>query len=347
MTGEVDAMLTPDGPCPFWADLHTENLTDGTASYDFSLDGTCAEAEHATCEERVVFPDLDGILRAFVIKQVEDSPPVRAVHSEPLHVDELGSIRLAPASWTAQPVATIAAAILAGSGWVLGKADWAGTPSMKVTHEDTPLSALQTLAKTHDPALEMDFRVTFDGSRITGRYVDLYLQRGSVTNLVFEYGADLRSSKRTAKSPELYTAMKGLGKADASGTPLTLATAGAAADHEASSLIVTDKDALQAYGRVDSDGNRIHRVGIFNDPDETNAANLLVKTRAALKKQLQPEETYEADIVMLERLGFDWRKVRLGDTIVVRDLRMNPPIDHTDRITETRVSYADPTGGTS
>jgi phage minor structural protein len=216
---------------------------------------------------------------------------------------------------------------------------------MTVKDEDTPLAALQALCKLKDPALELDFRVTFDGNRITHRYVDIYLQRGRVTNLVFEYGGELKSVTHTVDSSELYTAMKGLGKADSAGKPLTLETAAATSDHEADSLIVTDEDALQRYGFVDADGNRRHRVGTFTDPDETSVANLLVKTRKALAAASSPKVTIDADIVDLSRIGFDWRRVRLGYTVVVRDTRVFPAIDDTDRITETRVSYTDKGGG--
>ncbi|MDT2263967.1 phage tail spike protein [Paenibacillus larvae] len=62
-----------------------------------------------------------------------------------------------------------------------------------------------------------------------------------------------------------------------------------------------------------------------------------------LKKRNRPRLTYELDAVLLESLtGYEHTKVRLGDTIVVKDMSLVPYLAVEARVIELVRSYADP-----
>ena len=109
---------------------------------------------------------------------------------------------------------------LAGSRWKVGKVDDSQLLSTNF-YDSTRLDALSKIIKTWN--LDLNFYLTFDGNKITGRYVDLLEFRGEDTGERFVYGTNALEVVKEVDKSEVYTRViprgKGEEKHDENGKP--------------------------------------------------------------------------------------------------------------------------------
>lgn len=209
---------------------------------------------------------------------------------------------------------------LEGTGWEPGHVDAGRGAQAIVWHEMMAVTAIRNICDVY--GLEVEQRVEVDGAHITKRYVDLFNRRGRDTARRFEYGRDLRGIRRTVSSTPVYTRLYCYGKTlqgeenkTAGGyskrVDITSVNGGRA--------YVEDVEATAVWGLPDGKGGKIPAEGIYENGDCEDPAQLLAEGNAALKENCEPKVTYEADVVALQRAGFDADGVDIGDGVQIVD----------------------------
>lgn len=340
--------------CPFFDPIHTEQLNKDH-TLDFSVPANHAAAAHIQRNNLVAFKDSDGDYQLFQIYKTEEEHDgtqllIRA-YSEHTYFEMNDDIieDLRTINDTASSAMDDA---LSKSRFKKGTIAELGLRTTNFYYESA-VSSIQKIINTWGGELKK--RILFDGSAITGRFVDLPVRRGSDTGKRFEYTKDLVSIRRTVDITNLKTALYGRGKGEETETGgysrrLTFedevwnGSGLDPVDKPAGQKWVGDPVALQQFGRKDPiTGERIHRFGVFEDGDETDPGALLTKTWNALQGVNKPKITYEMKVIDLERItGLEHEKVRLGDTVHIIDKEFTPVLKVEARIIEIREDLSNP-----
>lgn len=342
------------GKCPFFDAIHTEQLNKDH-TFEFSVPANHAAAAHVKENNLVVFKDEDGEYLLFQIYKTQEEhnglelvTRAYAEHSFfEMNDDIIEDLRTV--NGTASNAMDDA---LSKSRFKKGIVADLGLRTTNFYYESA-VSSIQKIIQTWGGELKK--RVTFDGNKITGRFVDLLARRGADTGKRFEYTKDLLSIKRTVDASNVKTALYGRGKGEETETGgysrrLTFADEvwnGSGldpVDKPAGQEWVGDPEALEQFGRIDPEtGEKVHRFGVFEDGQETDAAALLQKTWNALQGVNAPKVTYEMNVLDLETVsGLSHEKVRLGDTVFVIDKEFTPELRIEARVIEIKRDLANP-----
>lgn len=329
---------------PFWDDLHHEILENGYETFEFKtpIRHPSGVPDMLQDENKIIMRDLDGLFHVFRIKRVTDETVTKqkTIFAETEAIELLND-PVRPMTVSGSP-ANIMSAILQPSRWKPGTIETAATNELVVDEYSSVLAQLHATAALFN--LEIRFRITFSGSRITGRYVDLLQRRGAARGGFFEYSQDIEGLTRTKDTTELATALIGVGKADENEKLTTFASvswskaAGNPADKPLGQDWIGDPDALQQFG---VEGRHIFRV--YTLGDEEDPARLLSQTWDELQRRIKGSVEYEVDLVLLERIaGYEHKKVRTGDTITIKDTSFATPLILDARVLEMKRSKSDP-----
>ncbi|WP_424236308.1 phage tail spike protein [Bhargavaea ginsengi] len=181
-----------------------------------------------------------------------------------------------------------------------------------------PAEALEKYEERH--RAELDYRVEFDGQRITGRYIDAYERLGKDTGLRFVHGHNALSIERE-EVREIYTALIGRGKGeeifDDSGE--STGGYGRRIGFEGITWTYPDKrikpvgqdyveipEMTALYGH--SDGRPRMRVEVFEEIE--NPYELIEATYNRLIELSRPQVLYSGAVA-------DVGNARLGDTVAI------------------------------
>lgn len=216
---------------------------------------------------------------------------------------------------------------LAGSRWKVGRVDDSDLLSTNF-YDLTRLDALSKIIKTWN--LDLHFYLTFDGNKITGRYIDLLEFRGEDTGERFVYGTNALEVVKEVDKSEVYTRViprgKGEEKVDDEGKPtdgygrrikiddvLWEKSKGDPVDKPKGQEFLELKEMTEKFGF--SDGEPRTRVQIFEDiedPKELIKAgyDFLVKVSRPLvqfkTKISKRSRTNVGDIVRIIRKDLDF-----------------------------------------
>ena len=356
MTGNVAAVLAnvpPSDPASagslhFWADEHIEDL-DGTLTYDYSCDALHDDSQFVTMKNEAIFRDLDGEPRLVVIEKVdtlqEGDVHYKRVHCENAAQDELIGVPVRKVTYASATATTILTGICAGSRWQPGQVDYDGIHT--ITFDN--ISALEALRALEDESsLEPRYRVTFSGSKITGRYIDLLTRRGSDTGVVVEYAKDLLGLTMTDDGMLIYTRHIPLGRADASGNRLSIigitwTAPGDPMDKPAGEDYLDAPEATALYGP----GGVIPIARFIDLPDCVTTEALINAAYPIHVAESQPQPTYEISLAFLEKAfatspgstaPYGQERKRLGDGITIRNRKLG--VVTTQRIRRVVTSYS-------
>jgi len=351
--------------CPFFDDAHTERAGEFYHTFEFSVPAWHETAALAVPKATVILPDLDGYARSFVIRTVdEESGPsgsFKRVFCEDEAQDELLCKIVPPLTYNDTAATELLTDLIAGSRWIPGTVESSDSITADFDWQEYPSVWECIVAIAEEFTLDIVPRVTIIGSEITGRYIDLKATRGTYTGQVLDYSRDTESITRSGDGGELYTAAYGVGATVADAytmfTDIVWTTGdGDPVDKPSSQQWVGDEDARQAYGILLDDGTLIHRYGVYRNSDLTTGQEeiLLQKTWDWLTEHKTPQYTYDVKAVMLERMPPQrpgdpervWERLRVGDTVIVRDSSANPPYRAEVRVVEVTRSYSDPTQDT-
>ncbi|MGV3265637.1 phage tail spike protein [Cytobacillus pseudoceanisediminis] len=342
------------GKCPFFDAIHTEQLNKDH-TFEFSVPADHEAAAHVKEYNLITFKDEDGAFQLFQIYKIEEEHNgiefVTKAYAEHAFFEMNDDIieDLRTVAGTADSAMTDA---LSKSRFQKGTVADLGRRTTNFFYESA-VSSIQKIIQTWGGELKK--RIYFDGSKITGRFVDLLARRGADTGKRFEFTKDLVSIKRTVDTSNLKTALYGRGKGEqteAGGytrrlTFVEVVWNGSGLDPVDKPLgqeWVGDTEALEKFGRIDPDtGKKMHRFGVFEDGEETDPETLLTKTWNALQGTNTPRITYEMNVLDLEQFtGLSHEKVRLGDTVFVIDKEFTPELRVESRVIEIKRDLANP-----
>lgn len=167
-------------------------------------------------------------------------------------------------------------------------------------------------------------RITFDGIKITGRYLDILSAAGTFRGVRLQLDRNVEQAGVTYDDRNLVTALYGRGKGEAVGTNSAGETTygrkitfedvvwkkadGNPADKPAGQLYVEDVNATAMYGRKGRP-----RFGIVEFDDCEDANELLDLTWKELQKRIVPGVTISMTILNLRDIGYAEQGLGLGD----------------------------------
>jgi phage minor structural protein len=344
-------ILSNESPsaCPYFDDTHTENLESGVNTYEFTIPSTHENSNIVEVNGFIIVRDLDGNHLLFTIKQIEevrgDEGHFKHVYCELTAIDDLLGYAVRPIKLNSQTLESALNYVLAETDYELGQVDFLGSEDFDFSDYITVLEAVRTIAERF--GAEIYFTVELTGTTVTKKLLHAVERRGQNTGKRFEYSKDLADVKRIEDSTRVVTALIGVGKGDSSGKRITLANYVPDASLNVPSYIKKDYavdyiEHTEAFERWNRNGR--HIFGIFIDDEAENQYELFKSTMAELERLATPLLNYEMNVVSLERLtGYEANKVRIGDTIVVKDTTFNPVLVVEARVIELKRSYTDPT----
>ncbi|MBT2680057.1 phage tail protein [Bacillus sp. ISL-35] len=337
--------------CAFWNAPFKEILNNGS-TFEFSAQGDHEDSQYLVAENQVAFMDKDGYFRLFVIKEPEktngqEGPQIRVV-TEPamleLNDEPLEDIR--PYDTTVDDALLRA---LQNTRWEVGETAELGLNSTNFYYINAR-EAIEKILNTWGG--ELRDRVEIDGNKIIGRYIDILPRRGQDIGKVWEIDKDILFIKHKVLSyPK--TALYGRGSSletDNEGYTRKVTFAdvewstvnGDPVDKPMGQEWVGDAEALEAFGRLNSDGTKRHRFGFYDD-DSEDPTLLLQRTWNALQEQKNQIENFELDTFLLgDLIGYEHEKVRLGDTTRTVDRSFAAPIEVQTRVVVFEYDVADP-----
>lgn len=233
--------------------------------------------------EYVAHKDMEDYGKIQMYRIVSSESDDHSVNYQAVHIiyDELksyGYIRdKRPDKVKASAALNIA---LAGSRWKVGIVDDSQLLSINF-YDCTRLEALSKIIATWN--LDLHFYLTFDGNKITGRYIDLLSFRGEDTGERFVYGSNALEVVKEVDVSEVYTRViprgKGEEKVDQDGKPtdgygrrikiddiLWEKSKGAPIDKPKGQEFIELKEMTDKFGF--SDGEPRTRVQIFEDIED-------------------------------------------------------------------------------
>lgn len=357
---ELLAVLSSDGQdsCNFWDAKYKEELNLGS-SFSFIADASHPDARYLFEENQVVFRDKDGELRAFVIKELDDTDDGSEINT--LVTCEAAMMELAetiikekrPKDKTAQYVLD----------QVFERTRWTAEVTAELGLNSTSfykMTALECLSDVLNKwGGEFKDVVEFDGNTITKRTIKVLSRRGKDSGKRFEIVKDTESIRRTVISyPK--TALYGYGASlqttdedgeETGGYSRFIDFAdvewkksnGDPVDKPKGQEWVGDPALLQKYGRL-KNGELIHREDIFSDEDIEDPEELLKATyNHLITVASKTEVNYELSVKLLEGVeGYEHEHVDLGDTTIAIDRNFAIPIETSQRIISMEYDITDP-----
>ncbi|AYK67183.1 hypothetical protein D9C11_18330 [Bacillus subtilis subsp. subtilis] len=329
------------------------------SSFSFVADASHPDARYLFEENQVIFRDKDGILRLFVIKELDDTDENSEVNT--LVTCEAAMMELAetfvkdfrPTDKTAQFVLDN---VLARSRWVAEVSAELGTNSTTF-YKKTALECIAEVINIWGG--ELQDSIEFDGNKITKRIIKILPRRGKDSGKRFEIDKDTENIKRTVISYPL-TALWGYGASIASTDEDGEETGGYSrfidfsevewkkskgdpVDKPLGQEWVGDPDLLKRLGRL-KNGELIHREGQYNNEDITDPTELLKATyNHLITTASKTEVNYELSVQLLQNVpGYEHEHVELGDTTIAIDRNFAIPIETSQRIISMEYDITDP-----
>ena len=225
-----------------------------------------------------------------------------------------------PGVQSACPASDAVTAVVSGtSRWTKGTVTNTNTGGASMYDTDG-WTGMSTLLETWGG--EVDVSITVGSTGVTARSVDLYSQQGDQTpKRRYDFGADLKSIRRTLEDGPLYCRITPRGKGEESGAgygrKITIED------------VNSGKDYLEYAPMVDlaklPDGNggwEYPTLEIENSDCET-PASLKAWAQSVIEECLVPKITYEVDVLQAACEGIDLQGVSLGDAVHIVDRKFN------------------------
>ena len=200
--------------------------------------------------------------------------------------------------------------------WTVGTVTNTSTGGASMYDTDA-WSALSTLVKTWGG--EVDTTIEVDQAGVVSRKVDLYAQQGDQeAKRRYDFGADIKSVRRTMPDGPLYCRMTPRGKGEETegggyGRKITIESVNDGKDYlELASMVPLAK-------LPDGTGGWEYPTIEVENGDCETPAELLAWARDVLEDTLTPKVGYDVDVLQAAREGIDMHGVSLGDAVQVVD----------------------------
>src|SRR5690554_2581109 len=216
--------------------VHRKSLKDTFETFEMTVIGDKPYAEHLGKRNGLIVPGEDGELLEFrifeTVKYRQGSEILIDVYANATYLD-LKKAKVYDEQQT-DPMTAIqhATEALSGTEWQVGKVDFSGVRTLTFDSPFNPYTYLKRIASEFE--LELMFYITSDGTKVTGRYVDIVEQVGEWRGRTIEFGQDLQGIERKERQ-DIVTALYGYGPEREDGTRLK--------------VFVEDEEALRRWGR--------------------------------------------------------------------------------------------------
>ncbi|MBY0094949.1 phage tail protein [Priestia aryabhattai] len=338
---------SPNG-LPVLSDSHTAKIENGYTDLTFTIPSNHTKSALLQEEGFIVYTDGKRDFELFKIHEIEESygdEVSKTVHCQAASTMELTrSNRIRPKKFTSETLENIMTYLSGNSGWRIGESYYDTLITIEFSNYETAKEAIQaTIAQAE---AEIEYKVVFDGNKIADKVINLYdaKTRGKKTNVLVEYGLNLKGFTRKVNTDNMITAMIGDGGEDANGKKISIVDAKWTPTEDGFELLddmVVDNNALEEWFP-----EGVHAQGLFSDENAQNPVELAQNTLAELKKYNKPDITYEIDFAVLENLtGYSHLEINLGDTIMVKDTTFSEPKYINARVIEIENSTVNPEEG--
>lgn len=276
---------------------------------------------------RVIIPDEDGFYREFIIEEsIQKSDKTKEVYTIGSFTELAKQKIIEPITRSGDTVNTALDWALTDTEWQRGITEFSGSRSITIDEVSNALDVLKKIASVF--GLEIRFRVEIQGNYVYGRYVDMVKQKGQYRGKEIVLGKDLIGVTRKENTAEICTALHCVGPVKEDGTRLTVK--------------LYDEDALKRWGR-----NGKHLWGYYEPETENTDMTLDRLTTLGnneLSKRISSVVKYEVDAASIEYVfGYEHEKVRIGDTVRIKDTSFEPVLFLEARVLSVQRSPKDKT----
>lgn len=316
-----------------------EELNRFTSTFSLIVDAGSEFSKYIVQENQVVFKDIEGDYRVFVIKELEelDNPSATQITA----ICEAGILETSDAiiedrRFQNRDLEYILNDLLTNyTRWEL-EYEAASFPDLSQSfyYENVANAILEILSGKAD---FKDIVVFDENGKKFKRVLKVMNRRGEDRGKIFDIDYDMTEIKRTIISypkTALYGRGASLPTEDGGYTRLIdfadiewKKSNGDPVDKPKGQKWVGNPDALEKYGLLKDDGTKLHRFGIYQNQQIEDPEELLKATWEQVKNISEPEVNYELSVQLFEYLaGYEHEKVRLGDTARLVDRNFTEPI---------------------
>lgn len=176
---------------------------------DLKVESLGVEVAEAKEENYVLFQDLTGAWKNFIIREVNEvhgTEAMKEVYAEDSSQELIDYTFLEELQGQEMSPASLLGIILHGTRWEVGEVDNIPPVSFpQETMKKTVLECIHLIVETFN--LQLRFRIEVAGNKIIGRYVDIKKHIGSNYGKRFEYSKDIEKIERKVQSTSLKTAI--------------------------------------------------------------------------------------------------------------------------------------------
>ena len=317
-------------------------------NYKFSIPLQLETGQYLEEEGLLVIKHYDGHFYEYRIYDIQEDKEkqTKTIKAESSHL-ELNKEWVRPLSLTLNTAEEWLDALLSPQDrWQRGIVESTLKRSGEIN--DYPSVTTGINQKSGDFEVEVRYRVILEGSRIVTRYVDWVEHLGEENpSGEFVYKENITGLKRIGNTEEMFTAYIGLGKTNENEEYMTFSDVewsvenGDPVDKPLGQDWVGDPQALAHWGYMNPDGSLKHVVGKHESEADT-PESVLQHTWEVLRRDIGRKLTYEVGVFLLGQIiGYESKKVNLGDTVPVKDRSFIPEILLTSRIIAMEGSYVD------
>ncbi len=280
-------------------------------TYDFHVSVDEKDADKLTNRARLLIPSEEGDYREFIVDYPYEHTATKRkeVYSIGSFADLRKSKIIPPQVLDAQSIRTAANMVLDGLEWEVGIVEYSNIRKWTIEKHVDAYDALKAIASLFET--ELRFRVTVDGDKVSGRYVDFIKRQGLNRGKEIVFGKDLVGVTRKVHADRIVTALHCIGPERQDGTRLE--------------TVVTNDAAYQAWNRKGK-----HLIEIYQpetSDDNMSLERLTQLGETELNKRITAAIEYEVDAVSLEHIfGYEHEITRLGDSAKIKDEHFNHPM---------------------
>src|SRR5690625_2031734 len=303
---------------------HLVNIKDHVDTFYAELIGLQDYDEHIVKGNRLIVPaENEGEYNEFVIDEVED----RRSHAKTIELMAYASYLDLRKAKAIEPFSRTGTArehmffALSDTEFEVGLVESDREVTISFENWTNPYEYLLRIAREFE--LELDFKVMHNGYIVTNRVVEAVQSLGRFRGREVTFGKDLQEINRKEVG-DIYTALIGLGPERDDGSRLE--------------VFVEDIDALKRWGRPKHAPK--HLIGVYepqSERDEMTLKELRQYTQTELNKRNNSVIQYEVSFLDIEHLlGDEAKKIRKGDTILIKDTYFTPHLYDEARVIEVR-----------
>lgn len=279
---------------------------------------------------RVLFQDINSDWREYIVVGIEEihnrNGLRKKIYCESSYYELLGDwlADIRPNNRTARYALEQA---LSTSRWEVGIVDDLGLNSTNYYRTDAK-TAVEKVAEIWGG--EIKTRIEVIGNKITGRFIDLYQNRGTDKGKRFTYTKDIEEVTREVSEDLIITALHGFGKSEEIGDGFGRRIDFSSINNGKSYL--ENNSARLMYGRNNSDGTKSHVFGKVEFDDIEDIGLLKLETQKALDTLSIPSVLYKVQVQDLSVFGYEHEKVNLGDDVLIVDKEFVPELRFKARV---------------